>query len=67
LRRGGIHTGSKECDEHEKYTPEIPKEGRGKRSGGALDSGGVRWCRAGILGNSIITEELSKIDMGIGF
>ncbi|MFA5181054.1 MAG: acyl-CoA dehydrogenase family protein [Syntrophales bacterium] len=57
---------SKEADEHEKYTPEIRKK--------AADNGLVAaWipeeyggAGAGILGNAIITEELSKIDMGIG-
>ncbi|MFA6413034.1 MAG: acyl-CoA dehydrogenase family protein [Syntrophales bacterium] len=57
---------SKEADEHEKYTPEIRKK--------AADNGLVAaWipeeyggAGAGILGNALITEELSKIDMGIG-
>jgi alkylation response protein AidB-like acyl-CoA dehydrogenase len=57
---------SKECDVQEKYTPEIRKK--------AAENGLVAaWIPeqyggpgAGFLGNSIITEELSRIDMGIG-
>lgn len=57
---------SKECDEEEKYTPEI----RIKAAENGLvacwvpeEYGGAG---VGILGNTIVTEELSRIDMGIG-
>ena len=57
---------SKECDEHEKYTENLRKK--------AAENGLVcAWvpeeyggAGVGILGNTIVTEELSKIDMGIG-
>jgi alkylation response protein AidB-like acyl-CoA dehydrogenase len=51
----------RECDEHEKYTPEIRKK--------AAENGlVVAWipetyggAGAGILGNAVITEELSRV------
>jgi acyl-CoA dehydrogenase len=57
---------SRECDINEKYTPEIRKK--------AAENGLVAaWIPeqyggpgAGFLGNAIITEELSRVDMGIG-
>ncbi|HRT63173.1 MAG TPA: acyl-CoA dehydrogenase family protein [Syntrophales bacterium] len=57
---------SRECDLQEKYTPEIRKK--------AAENGLVAaWIPeqyggpgAGFLGNAIITEELSRVDMGIG-
>ena len=57
---------SKECDEHEKYTPEIRKKAAENGLVGAWIPEEYGGAGAGILGNSIITEELSKIDMGIG-
>ena len=57
---------SKECDEHEKYTPEIRKKAAANGLVGAWIPEQYGGAGAGILGNSIITEELSKIDMGIG-
>jgi len=57
---------SKECDEHEKYTPEIRKKAAANGLVGAWIPEEYGGAGAGILGNSIITEELSKIDMGIG-
>ena len=57
---------SKECDEHQKYTPEIRKKAAANGLVGAWIPEEYGGAGAGILGNSIITEELSKIDMGIG-
>ena len=57
---------SKECDEHEKYTPEIRKKAAANGLVGAWIPEEYGGAGAGILGNSIITEELSTIDMGIG-
>ena len=57
---------SKECDEHEKYTPEIRKKAAENGLVGAWIPEEYGGAGAGILGNTIITEELSKIDMGIG-
>ncbi len=57
---------AEECDREERYTPEIRKK--------AAENGLVAcWVPAeyggsevGILGNSLVTEELSRVDMGIG-
>ena len=57
---------SKECDEHEKYTPEIRKKAAENGLVGAWIPEEYGGAGAGILGNTIITEELSKVDMGIG-
>jgi alkylation response protein AidB-like acyl-CoA dehydrogenase len=57
---------SKECDEHEKYTPEVRKKAAENGLVGAWIPDTYGGAGAGILGNSIITEELSKVDMGIG-
>jgi len=57
---------SKEADEHEKYTPEIRKKAAENGLVAAWIPEEYGGAGAGILGNAIITEELSKIDMGIG-
>jgi alkylation response protein AidB-like acyl-CoA dehydrogenase len=57
---------SQECDEAEKYTPEIRKKAAENGLVGAWISEEYGGANAGILGNSLITEELSKFDMGIG-
>jgi len=57
---------SKECDEHEKYTPEIRKKAAANGLVGAWIPEAYGGAGAGILGNAIITEELSRVDMGIG-
>jgi alkylation response protein AidB-like acyl-CoA dehydrogenase len=57
---------SKECDEHEKYTPEIRRKAAENGLVGAWIPEEYGGAGAGILGNAIITEELSKVDMGIG-
>jgi alkylation response protein AidB-like acyl-CoA dehydrogenase len=57
---------SKECDEHEKYTPEIRKKAAENGLVGAWIPEEYGGANAGSLGNAIITEELSKVDMGIG-
>ena len=57
---------SSECDENEAYTPEIRKKAAAL---GLIASwlpeeyGGAGF---GVLGNAIITEEISRVDMGIG-
>ncbi|MEI7637969.1 MAG: acyl-CoA dehydrogenase family protein [Syntrophus sp. (in: bacteria)] len=57
---------SKEADEHEKYTPEVRKKAAENGLVAAWIPEEYGGSGAGILGNAIITEELSKIDMGIG-
>ena len=57
---------SQECDEHETYTPEIRKKAAMNGLVGAWIPEEYGGAGAGILGNSIITEELSKVDMAIG-
>lgn len=57
---------SKECDEHEKYTPEIRKKAAENGLVGAWIPEEYGGAGVGILGNALITEELSKVDMGIG-
>src|SRR5512137_2810085 len=56
----------RECDEHEKYTPEIRKKAAENGLVGAWIPEEYGGAGAGFLGNAIITEELSKVDMGIG-
>ncbi|HOG08710.1 MAG TPA: acyl-CoA dehydrogenase family protein [Syntrophales bacterium] len=56
----------RECDEHETYTPEIRKKAAANGLVGAWIPDAYGGAGAGILGNAVITEELSKIDMGIG-
>ena len=57
---------SSECDENETYTPEIRKKAAAL---GLIASwlpeeyGGAGF---GVFGNAIITEEISRVDMGIG-
>lgn len=55
-----------ECDEHEKYTPEIRKKAAANGLVGAWIPEQYGGPGAGFLGNAIITEELSRVDMGIG-
>jgi alkylation response protein AidB-like acyl-CoA dehydrogenase len=57
---------SEECDEHEKYTPEIRKKAAENGLVGSWIPEEYGGAGAGILGNAIITEEISKVDMGIG-
>jgi len=57
---------SAECDEQEKYLPEIRKKAAENGLVGAWIPEAYGGSGAGILGNAIITEELSKVDMGIG-
>ena len=56
----------RECDEHETYTPEIRKKAAANGLVGAWIPDAYGGAGAGILDNAVITEELSKIDMGIG-
>ncbi|PKN20846.1 MAG: acyl-CoA dehydrogenase [Deltaproteobacteria bacterium HGW-Deltaproteobacteria-6] len=57
---------SQECDEHEKYLPEIRIKAAQNGLVGAWIPEEYGGPGAGILGHAIITEEISKIDMGIG-
>ena len=55
-----------ECDEEEKYTPEIRKKAAENGLVGAWVPEEYGGAGVGILGNTIITEQLSRVDMGIG-
>ncbi|MBN1381095.1 MAG: acyl-CoA dehydrogenase family protein [Deltaproteobacteria bacterium] len=55
----------RESDEHEKYTPEIRKKAAQNGLVGAWIPEEYGGAGVGILGNALITEEISKIDMGI--
>jgi acyl-CoA dehydrogenase len=57
---------SHECDEGEKYTPEVRKKAAENGLVGAWIPEEYGGAGAGFFGNAIITEELSKVDMGIG-
>jgi alkylation response protein AidB-like acyl-CoA dehydrogenase len=57
---------SHECDKEEKYTPEIVKKAAENGLVGAWIPPEYGGAGAGFLGNAIITEELSRVDMGIG-
>jgi acyl-CoA dehydrogenase len=57
---------SQECDEKEKYTPDIRRKAAENGLVGSWIPEEYGGAGAGILGNCIITEEFSKIDMGIG-
>ena len=57
---------SQECDREEKYTPDIRRKAAKNGLVGAWIPEEYGGAGAGFLGNAIITEELSKIDMGIG-
>ncbi len=57
---------SSECDRHELYTPEIRKKAAEYGLVGAWVPEEYGGAGVGILGNSLITEEFSKVDMGIG-
>ncbi len=56
---------SHECDEGEKYTPEIRKKAAENGLVAAWVPEEYGGSGAGFMGNVIITEELSKVDMGI--
>lgn len=57
---------SMECDRDEKYTPEVCKKAAENGLIGAWIPEEYGGSNAGYLGNAIICEELSKVDMGIG-
>jgi len=57
---------SHECDEGEKYTPDIRRKAAENGLIGAWIPEQYGGAGAGFLGNTIIMEELSKVDMGIG-
>jgi len=55
-----------DCDKEEKYTPEVRKKAAENGLVGAWIPEEYGGAGVGILGNTIITEELSRVDMGIG-
>jgi len=57
---------SLECDEGEKYTPEIRKKAGENGLVGAWVPEEYGGAGVGILGNTIISEQVSRVDMGIG-
>ncbi|MBN2784162.1 MAG: acyl-CoA dehydrogenase family protein [Pontiellaceae bacterium] len=57
---------SQECDRQERYTPEIRIKAAGLGLVGAWIPEAYGGSGFGFLGNAIITEELSRVDMGIG-
>ena len=57
---------SSECDEAEKYTPEINKKAAELGLIGCWIPEEYGGAGFGVLGNAIITEQLSRVDMGIG-
>jgi len=57
---------SQECDEEEKYTPEIRKKAAENGLVGAWIPEEYGGAGVGNLGNTIITEQVSRVDMGIG-
>ncbi|MBM4763784.1 acyl-CoA dehydrogenase family protein [Bacillus sp. B15-48] len=57
---------SSECDKEEKYTPEIRKKAADLGIVGAWIPEKYGGAGMGILGQAIITEQLSRVDMGIG-
>jgi len=57
---------SHECDREEKYTPEIVKKAAENGLVGAWVPEEYGGAEAGSLGLAVITEQLSRVDMGIG-
>ncbi|TFG37691.1 MAG: acyl-CoA dehydrogenase family protein, partial [Syntrophobacterales bacterium] len=57
---------SEECDEEEKYTADIRKKAAQNGLVGAWIPEEYGGSGVGILGNAIVTEQLSRVDMGIG-
>jgi len=57
---------SLECDKEERYTPEIRKKAAEQGLVGAWVPEQYGGAGVGFLGNTIITEELSRVDMGVG-
>ncbi|MFB3926763.1 MAG: acyl-CoA dehydrogenase family protein, partial [Syntrophales bacterium] len=57
---------SHDCDKEERYTPEIRKKAAEQGLVGAWIPEEYGGAGVGVLGNTIITEEISRVDMGIG-
>jgi Acyl-CoA dehydrogenases len=57
---------AQECDREEKYTPELRKKAAENGLVAAWVPEEYSGSGVGILGNTLVTEELSKVDMGIG-
>ena len=55
-----------DCDKEEKYTPDIRKKAAQQGLVAAWVPEAYGGAGVGIMGNAIITEELSRVDMGIG-
>jgi acyl-CoA dehydrogenase len=56
---------SQECDRDEKYTPEVVKKAAEQGLVGSWIPEEYGGAGAGILGNAIVTEQLSRVDIGI--
>jgi alkylation response protein AidB-like acyl-CoA dehydrogenase len=57
---------SRECDLEEKYTRELVRKAAENGLVGSWIPEEYGGAGAGILGNAVITEQLSRVDMGIG-
>lgn len=57
---------ARDCDEHERYTPEIRIKAAEQGLVGAWISEDYGGAGVGVLGNTLISEEVSRVDMGIG-
>lgn len=57
---------SRECDEKEEYSHAVRKKAAANGLVGSWIPESYGGAGAGILGNAIVTEELSKVDMGNG-
>ena len=57
---------AEECDREEKYTPEIRKKGAENGLVCAWVPEEYGGSGVGILGNALVTEQVSRVDMGIG-
>ena len=64
--RAEIEPFSGACDQEEKYTPEIHKKAAALGLVGAWIPEAYGGAGFGVLGNAVITEQLSRVDMGIG-
>jgi len=57
---------ARECDEEERYTPELRKKAAREGLVAAWIPEEYGGSGVGILGNTIVSEELSRVDMGLG-
>ena len=57
---------AEECDKEERYTPEVRKKGAENGLVCAWVPEEYGGSGVGILGNALVTEQLSRVDMGVG-